>query len=79
MYSKAYSHCECSKGWLEPLLDPIHRDRTAVVSPVIDIIDHDTYDYVEVDGANENIQRGVFTWGMTFSWLEYAIALCDSP
>ncbi|CAG2217862.1 GALNT [Mytilus edulis] len=32
------AHCECTEGWLEPLLSEIHKDRTAVVCPIIDVI-----------------------------------------
>ena len=32
------SHCECTYGWLEPLLERVHLDRTAVAMPVIDVI-----------------------------------------
>uniref|UniRef100_A0A336MPS4 CSON002865 protein n=1 Tax=Culicoides sonorensis TaxID=179676 RepID=A0A336MPS4_CULSO len=39
------SHCECTKGWLEPLLDRIARNRTTVVCPVIDVIDDTTLEY----------------------------------
>eukprot|EP00045_Choanoeca_perplexa_P012946 m.144167 g.144167 ORF g.144167 m.144167 type:complete len:630 (-) comp16187_c0_seq8:1312-3201(-) len=61
------SHCECNPGWLEPLLDRIRRDPHAVVTPVIDVIDHDTFDYRP---AGSTTQIGVFTWHMQFSWTD---------
>ncbi|KAI6241685.1 Polypeptide N-acetylgalactosaminyltransferase [Aphelenchoides fujianensis] len=36
------SHCECMEGWIEPLLDRIHRNASTVVCPVIDVIDDET-------------------------------------
>lgn len=39
------SHCEANKGWLEPILDIIAKDRTHVVTPVIDTINAHTMDY----------------------------------
>nr|CAD7427436.1 unnamed protein product [Timema monikensis] len=39
------SHCECTTGWLEPLLERIARDSTTVVCPVIDVIDDTTLEY----------------------------------
>ncbi len=61
------SHCECHYGWLEPLLDRIRDDRSNVVTPVIDSIDKDSFEYL---GGPETTTRGVFSWSLTFTWLE---------
>lgn len=60
------SHCETTDGWLEPLLHPIYLDRTAVVCPVIDIIDDKTLQYVAAEG--DHFQIGGFNWRGEFSW-----------
>eukprot|EP00730_Choanoeca_flexa_P017328 TRINITY_DN8328_c0_g1_i4.p1 TRINITY_DN8328_c0_g1~~TRINITY_DN8328_c0_g1_i4.p1 ORF type:complete len:611 (+),score=129.55 TRINITY_DN8328_c0_g1_i4:56-1888(+) len=61
------SHCECNVGWLEPLLERIALDRTIVVTPVIDNIDKKTFAYT---GGPVVRTRGIFTWSLTFSWLD---------
>ncbi|XP_014347978.1 polypeptide N-acetylgalactosaminyltransferase 15 [Latimeria chalumnae] len=58
------SHCECHKGWLEPLLERIAGDRTRVVSPIIDVIDWKTFRYYH----SVDPQRGVFDWKLDFHW-----------
>eukprot|EP00038_Savillea_parva_P010555 m.191135 g.191135 ORF g.191135 m.191135 type:complete len:668 (-) comp18245_c0_seq1:20-2023(-) len=61
------SHCECNTGWLEPLLDRIRQNRTNVVTPTIDSINKDTFAY---QAGGDTVTRGVFTWGLTFTWLD---------
>ncbi|EDQ84888.1 uncharacterized protein MONBRDRAFT_29734 [Monosiga brevicollis MX1] len=61
------SHCECNVGWLEPLLERIALDRSIVVTPVIDNIDKETFAYT---GGPTVRTRGIFTWSLTFSWLD---------
>ncbi|XP_074469889.1 polypeptide N-acetylgalactosaminyltransferase 15-like [Sebastes fasciatus] len=58
------SHCECQKGWLEPLLERIAQDRTRVVSPIMDVIDWQTFQY----NATQWPVRGVFDWRLDFHW-----------
>ncbi|KAK2921225.1 polypeptide N-acetylgalactosaminyltransferase 15-like [Channa argus] len=58
------SHCECHKGWLEPLLERVAQDRTRVVSPIIDVIDWETFQY----NATQWPVRGVFDWRLDFYW-----------
>lgn len=60
------SHCECTTGWLEPLLDRIARDRTTVVCPVIDVIDDTTLEYHFHDSGGVNV--GGFDWNLQFNW-----------
>ncbi|XP_061442156.1 polypeptide N-acetylgalactosaminyltransferase 15 [Rhineura floridana] len=58
------SHCECHRGWLEPLLDRLASNRRRIVSPVIDVIDWKTFQYYHSVG----LQRGVFDWKLDFHW-----------
>ncbi|KAL0274778.1 UNVERIFIED_CONTAM: hypothetical protein PYX00_002820 [Menopon gallinae] len=58
------AHCECTTGWLEPLLMRIMEDRTRVVCPVIDIINDDTFAYVR----SFELHWGAFNWNLHFRW-----------
>ncbi|XP_041979485.1 putative polypeptide N-acetylgalactosaminyltransferase 9 [Aricia agestis] len=58
------SHCECTEGWLEPLLERIAEDFTIVVSPTIDHIDANTFEYI----AQKYVQIGGFNWDLKFIW-----------
>lgn len=59
------AHCEVNKNWLPPLLAPIYLDRTTMSVPIIDGIDHKTFEYrpVYADGHH---YRGIFEWGMLY-------------
>lgn len=57
-----HSRCECTEGWLPPLLDRIQQDAKTVAVPVVDTIDYHTFEYI-----TENINRttvGSFTWDL---------------
>ncbi|EGT51998.1 CBN-GLY-6 protein [Caenorhabditis brenneri] len=58
------SHCECTKGWLEPLLTRIKLNRKAVPCPVIDIINDNTFQYQK----GIEMFRGGFNWNLQFRW-----------
>ncbi|KAL1494443.1 hypothetical protein ABEB36_010041 [Hypothenemus hampei] len=60
------SHCECTTGWLEPLLDRIARNWTTVVCPVIDVIDDTTLAFIFHDSSGVNV--GGFDWNLQFNW-----------
>ncbi|XP_015605302.1 putative polypeptide N-acetylgalactosaminyltransferase 9 isoform X2 [Cephus cinctus] len=60
------SHCECTEGWLEPLLDRIARNSRTVVCPVIDVIDDTTLEYHWRDSGGVNV--GGFDWNLQFNW-----------
>lgn len=60
------SHCECTTGWLEPLLDSIARDPTTVVCPVIDVIADDSF-AIRLSKPRD-VQVGGFNWGLIFNW-----------
>ncbi|CAB3261271.1 unnamed protein product [Arctia plantaginis] len=61
------SHCECSEGWLEPLLQRIKEDSSIVVSSVIDKIHTKTFEYIKQD--TEQLQLVGFTWALSYSWM----------
>ncbi|CAL8141125.1 unnamed protein product [Orchesella dallaii] len=58
------AHCECTEGWLEPLLDTIRENRQSIVSPVIDIINDETFQYVR----SFELHQGGFNWALHFRW-----------
>ncbi|XP_078088142.1 polypeptide N-acetylgalactosaminyltransferase 11 [Mustelus asterias] len=68
------SHCEVNEMWLQPLLAPIKQDRTAVVCPVIDIINADTLIY-----SSSPIVRGGFNWGLHFKWDPVPASMLNGP
>uniref|UniRef100_A0A3P8VC06 Polypeptide N-acetylgalactosaminyltransferase n=1 Tax=Cynoglossus semilaevis TaxID=244447 RepID=A0A3P8VC06_CYNSE len=58
-------HCECVPGWIEPLLERIGENAKAIVCPVIDTIDWNTFEfYMQTDEP----MIGGFDWRLTFQW-----------
>jgi polypeptide N-acetylgalactosaminyltransferase len=58
------AHCEVTAGWLEPLLARIAEKSTAVVCPVIDIINDDNFSYVK----SFSLHWGAFNWELHFRY-----------
>lgn len=58
------AHCECSEGWLEPLLTRIKLNRYTAPSPTIDTIDDDNFQYRK---ASSDIY-GAFGTKFVFNW-----------
>ncbi|XP_053691775.1 polypeptide N-acetylgalactosaminyltransferase 3 [Sabethes cyaneus] len=58
------AHCECSPGWLEPLLARVRENPRKVVCPVIDIISDDNFSYIK----SFEFHWGAFNWQMHFRW-----------
>ncbi|XP_055374137.1 polypeptide N-acetylgalactosaminyltransferase 3 [Condylostylus longicornis] len=58
------AHCECTTGWLEPMLHRIKHNRKSVICPVIDIISDDNFGFSKVF---EN-HWGGFNWQLSFRW-----------
>lgn len=67
------AHCECTDGWLEPLLARIAERRTALVCPVIDIISDDTFAYVK----SFSLHWGAFNWELHFRWFTMSRAVLE--
>ncbi|TMW41045.1 hypothetical protein DOY81_013876, partial [Sarcophaga bullata] len=72
------AHCECSRGWMEPLLQRIKESRTSVICPVIDIISDDNFSYTK---TFEN-HWGAFNWQLSFRWFSTerrGVSLKENP
>ncbi|XP_029677921.1 N-acetylgalactosaminyltransferase 7 isoform X2 [Formica exsecta] len=59
------AHCEVNVNWLPPLLAPISENRNVMTVPVIDGIDHKTFEYRPVYQEG-HLYRGIFEWGMLY-------------
>ncbi|XP_022916457.2 polypeptide N-acetylgalactosaminyltransferase 1-like [Onthophagus taurus] len=62
------AHCECTEGWLEPLLGRLAKNNQTVVCPVIDIIHDDTFAYIK----SFELHWGGFNWNLQFRWFTLA-------
>ncbi|XP_023216593.1 polypeptide N-acetylgalactosaminyltransferase 3-like [Centruroides sculpturatus] len=58
------AHCECTKGWLEPLVARIMENRKTVACPVIDVIHDETFAYVK----SFELHWGAFNWELHYRW-----------
>ncbi|KAH8360787.1 hypothetical protein KR084_002287 [Drosophila pseudotakahashii] len=68
------SHVEVTKGWLEPLLEPILRNNRTCTTPIIDTIDYENFGY-----RRGKPSRGFFNWQFNYIQLpllkEEAVAM----
>ncbi|XP_066904273.1 putative polypeptide N-acetylgalactosaminyltransferase 9 [Halyomorpha halys] len=61
------SHCECTIGWLEPLLDRVTRNSTTIACPVSDSIDYATFGYSDFE-LGDRLQVSGFNWKLEMTW-----------
>ncbi|XP_001653147.2 putative polypeptide N-acetylgalactosaminyltransferase 9 [Aedes aegypti] len=59
------AHVECEVGWLEPLLNQVARNPTAIAIPSMDWIDGDT---MTLDPQVSQLIYGKFDWMGNFQW-----------
>ncbi|XP_011862534.1 PREDICTED: polypeptide N-acetylgalactosaminyltransferase 1 isoform X2 [Vollenhovia emeryi] len=62
------AHCEVIKDWLQPLLQRIKDNKSAVLMPIIDNISEETLEYFH-DNEAFFFQVGGFTWSGHFTWI----------
>lgn len=60
------AHCECTDGWLPPLLARVAANRRTVPSPTIDIISDDTFELKAITQST----YGGFSQKFVFSWVD---------
>jgi len=60
------AHCECNRGWLEPLLARVAENRQAAVAPVIDVILAESFELLP---AVTEVY-GTFSWSLQFHWTQ---------
>lgn len=60
------SHCEVNVGWLEPLVERLSSNPGTLVSPVVDVIDANSFEY-RSSGGSEGLRVG-FDWSLTQRW-----------
>nr|CAH8823287.1 unnamed protein product [Trichobilharzia regenti] len=58
------AHCEVTVGWLETLLVHISENPKRIVCPIIDVINHDTFEYL----LGSDRTWGSFDWHFSFHW-----------
>lgn len=63
------SHIEATDGWLEPLLERIYLNPKAIACPVIEEVNHKTFQYKFV--TRDLV--GVFFWNLDFGWRQIQI------
>lgn len=61
------AHCECTIGWLEPLLFRVKENPSNVVCPVIDIISDKNFGYIK----SFELHWGAFNWQLHFRFDQY--------
>jgi polypeptide N-acetylgalactosaminyltransferase len=61
------SHIECTEGWLEPLLDRIALNSSAIAVPIVNKINDTTFELVPFDHPNY-VTLGGFHWDLHFHW-----------
>ncbi|XP_060534269.1 polypeptide N-acetylgalactosaminyltransferase 1 isoform X1 [Cylas formicarius] len=62
------AHCEATKDWIEPLLSRIEEDHTAVLVPIIDVIEANNMGYST--NGDSSFQVGGFSWSGHFTWID---------
>ena len=56
------SHIEATEGWFEPLLATVMQNTTTVATPVIDILEKNTFEYQY--SKSDRVQVGGFDWNL---------------
>ncbi|GFN97811.1 polypeptide n-acetylgalactosaminyltransferase [Plakobranchus ocellatus] len=57
------ARCECTEGWLTPLLAWLQISPTSVAVPVVDTINNDTFKYVRT--SNSKLSVATFSWDLS--------------
>ncbi|CAI2349101.1 unnamed protein product [Caenorhabditis sp. 36 PRJEB53466] len=58
------SHCEANHGWLQPIVQRISDERSAIVCPMIDSISDQNLAY----HGDWSLSVGGFSWALHFTW-----------
>ncbi|KAL1501593.1 hypothetical protein ABEB36_006890 [Hypothenemus hampei] len=62
------AHCEATRDWIEPLLSRVEEDYTAVLVPIIDVIEASNMGYST--NGDSSFQVGGFSWSGHFTWID---------